>query len=64
LGTQDLLIVDTADALLVVHRGHTESVKEVVRQSAAYPGIKFVFLFGSAPVTSLLIGVTSIMRKK
>lgn len=31
LGTQDLLIVDTADALLVVHRGHTESVKEVVR---------------------------------
>jgi mannose-1-phosphate guanylyltransferase/mannose-6-phosphate isomerase len=30
LGTQDLLIVDTADALLVVHRDHTEGVKEVV----------------------------------
>jgi mannose-1-phosphate guanylyltransferase/mannose-6-phosphate isomerase len=30
LGTQDLLIVDTADALLVVHRDHAESVKEVV----------------------------------
>jgi mannose-1-phosphate guanylyltransferase/mannose-6-phosphate isomerase len=30
LGTQDLLIVDTSDALLVVHRDHTEGVKEVV----------------------------------
>ncbi len=30
LGTQDLLIVDTSDALLVVHRDHAESVKEVV----------------------------------
>lgn len=30
LGTQDLLIVDTADALLVVHRDHAEDVKEVV----------------------------------
>ena len=30
LGTQDLLIVDTADALLVVHRDHVEGVKEVV----------------------------------
>ena len=30
LGTQDLLIVDTADALLVVHRDHAEGVKEVV----------------------------------
>jgi mannose-1-phosphate guanylyltransferase/mannose-6-phosphate isomerase len=30
LGTRDLLIVDTSDALLVVHRDHTEGVKEVV----------------------------------
>jgi mannose-1-phosphate guanylyltransferase/mannose-6-phosphate isomerase len=30
LGTQDLLIVDTLDALLVVHRDHAEGVKEVV----------------------------------
>jgi mannose-1-phosphate guanylyltransferase/mannose-6-phosphate isomerase len=30
LGTQDLLIVDTSDALLVLHRDHAESVKEVV----------------------------------
>ena len=30
LGTQDLLIIDTSDALLVVHRDHAESVKEVV----------------------------------
>ena len=30
LGTQDLLIVDTSDALLVVHRDHAEDVKEVV----------------------------------
>jgi mannose-1-phosphate guanylyltransferase/mannose-6-phosphate isomerase len=30
LGTKDLLIVDTSDALLVVHRDHAEGVKEVV----------------------------------
>ena len=30
LGTQDLVIVDTSDALLVEHRVHTEGVKEVV----------------------------------
>ena len=30
LGTQDLLIVDTSDALLVVHRDHAEGVKAVV----------------------------------
>jgi mannose-1-phosphate guanylyltransferase/mannose-6-phosphate isomerase len=30
MGTQDLLIVDTSDALLVVHRDHAEGVKEVV----------------------------------
>jgi len=30
LGTQDLLIIDTADALLVAHRDHAEQVKEVV----------------------------------
>jgi mannose-1-phosphate guanylyltransferase/mannose-6-phosphate isomerase len=30
LGTQDLLIVDTSDALLVVHRDHAEGVKDVV----------------------------------
>jgi mannose-1-phosphate guanylyltransferase/mannose-6-phosphate isomerase len=30
LGTTDLLIVDTSDALLVVHRDHVEGVKEVV----------------------------------
>jgi mannose-1-phosphate guanylyltransferase/mannose-6-phosphate isomerase len=30
LGTQDLLIVDTSDALLVVHRDHAEGVKELV----------------------------------
>jgi mannose-1-phosphate guanylyltransferase/mannose-6-phosphate isomerase len=30
LGTQDLLIVDTPDALLVAHRDHAERVKDVV----------------------------------
>ena len=30
LGTKDLHIVDTSDALLVVHRDHAEGVKEVV----------------------------------
>ena len=30
LGTKDLLIVDTSDALLVVHRNYAEGVKEVV----------------------------------
>jgi mannose-1-phosphate guanylyltransferase/mannose-6-phosphate isomerase len=30
LGTQDLLIIDTPDAVLVVHRDHAEQVKEVV----------------------------------
>jgi mannose-1-phosphate guanylyltransferase/mannose-6-phosphate isomerase len=30
LGTQDLLIVDTSDALLVVHQDHAEGVKDVV----------------------------------
>jgi mannose-1-phosphate guanylyltransferase/mannose-6-phosphate isomerase len=30
LGTQDLLIIDTPDALLVAHRDHAEQVKDVV----------------------------------
>ena len=30
LGTQDLLIIDTPDALLVAHTSHTEVVKQVV----------------------------------
>jgi len=30
LGTKDLLIVDTSDALLVMHRDHAEGVKELV----------------------------------
>jgi mannose-1-phosphate guanylyltransferase / mannose-6-phosphate isomerase len=30
LGTQDLLIIDTPDAVLVAHRDHAERVKEVV----------------------------------
>ena len=30
LGTQDLLIIDTPDALLVAHRDHVEQVKDVV----------------------------------
>lgn len=30
LGTQDLIVVDTADALLVAHRDHVEGVKQVV----------------------------------
>ena len=30
LGTQDLLIIDTPDALLVAHTSHAEAVKEVV----------------------------------
>ena len=30
LGTQDLLIIDTPDALLVAHSSHAEAVKEVV----------------------------------
>ncbi len=32
IGTDDLLIVDTADALLVVHRAHAERVKQAVEQ--------------------------------
>lgn len=32
LGTQDLLIIDTPDALLVVARSHTEQVKSVVAE--------------------------------
>ena len=32
IGTEDLLIVDTADALLVVHRDHAERVKQAVEQ--------------------------------
>ena len=32
LGTQDLLIIDTADALLVLARGHVERVKTVVAE--------------------------------
>jgi mannose-1-phosphate guanylyltransferase / mannose-6-phosphate isomerase len=35
LGTQDLLIVDTPDALLVADRGHAESVKAVVAKLEA-----------------------------
>ena len=35
LGTQDLLIIDTPDALLVAHTGHAEAVKEVVAQLEA-----------------------------
>ena len=31
LGTQDLLIIDTPDALLVAHQDHAENVKEVVQ---------------------------------
>ena len=31
LGTQDLLIVDTPDALLVAHKDHVEQVKQVVK---------------------------------
>lgn len=32
LGTQDLLIIDTPDAVLVAHRDHAEQVKDVVSQ--------------------------------
>lgn len=35
LGTQDLLIIDTPDAVLVAHRAHAEQVKEVVSQLEA-----------------------------
>ena len=35
LGTQDLLIVDTPDALLVAHTSHAETVKEVVSKLEA-----------------------------
>jgi mannose-1-phosphate guanylyltransferase / mannose-6-phosphate isomerase len=35
LGTQDLFIVDTPDALLVAHTGHSEAVKEVVSKLEA-----------------------------
>jgi mannose-1-phosphate guanylyltransferase/mannose-6-phosphate isomerase len=30
LGTQDLIVVDTADAVLIAHRDHVEGVKQVV----------------------------------
>ena len=32
LGTQDLLIIDTPDALLVAHPGHVEQVRDVVAE--------------------------------
>ncbi len=35
LGTQDLLIIDTPDAVLVAHRDHAEQVKDVVSQLEA-----------------------------
>lgn len=35
LGTKDLLIIDTPDALLVAHTGHAEAVKEVVSKLEA-----------------------------
>ncbi len=35
LGTQDLLIIDTADAVLVAHRDHAEQVKNVVAELQA-----------------------------
>lgn len=35
LGTQDLLIIDTPDALLVAHSSHAEAVKEVVARLEA-----------------------------
>lgn len=35
LGTQDLLIIDTPDALLVAHTSHAEAVKEVVARLEA-----------------------------
>ena len=35
LGTQDLLIIDTPDALLVAHAGQAEAVKEVVAKLEA-----------------------------
>jgi len=35
LGTEDLLIIDTPDALLVAHAGHAEAVKEVVSKLEA-----------------------------
>jgi mannose-1-phosphate guanylyltransferase/mannose-6-phosphate isomerase len=35
LGTQDLLIIDTPDALLVAHRDHAEQVKDVVAHLSA-----------------------------
>jgi mannose-1-phosphate guanylyltransferase/mannose-6-phosphate isomerase len=35
LGTQDLLIIDTPDALLVANRDHTEQVKDVVAHLTA-----------------------------
>lgn len=35
LGTQDLLIIDTPDALLVAHTNHAEAVKEVVARLEA-----------------------------
>jgi mannose-1-phosphate guanylyltransferase/mannose-6-phosphate isomerase len=35
LGTQDLLIIDTPDALLVAHADHAEAVKEVVARLEA-----------------------------
>jgi mannose-1-phosphate guanylyltransferase/mannose-6-phosphate isomerase len=36
LGTQDLLIIDTPDAVLVAHRDHAEQVKDVVSQLEAH----------------------------
>lgn len=39
LGTQDLLIIDTPDAVLIAHRDHAEQVKEIVTrlEQESYP---------------------------
>jgi mannose-1-phosphate guanylyltransferase/mannose-6-phosphate isomerase len=53
LGTQDLLIIDTPDALLVAHPGHVEQVRDVVAELDRRQALQTVqALAGTQPVTT------------
>jgi mannose-1-phosphate guanylyltransferase/mannose-6-phosphate isomerase len=53
LGTQDLLIIDTPDALLVAHPGHVEQVRDVVAELDRRQALQTVqALAGPQPVTT------------
>jgi mannose-1-phosphate guanylyltransferase/mannose-6-phosphate isomerase len=53
LGTQDLLIIDTPDALLVAHSSHAEQVRDVVAELDRRQALQTVqALAGPQPVTT------------